>query len=112
MATQTAISPPGVPVLRRSTTLPTALQRPLPTTTTTTTNDIAADQNDAAETLFTHPAARIVCFSASSHSCKSRINTPSATQPGLPWSSKAERVVAVGQTPLPSSASGLCSPQD
>ena len=110
MATQTAISSSpaaaaaAAPVLRRSTTLPTKLQRPLVTTstasTTTLTNDApVADPNDAAETLFTHPAARIVCFSASPNSYKPRTtNTRSATsQLGLPWSSKAERVVAVGE---------------
>lgn len=99
MAAQPAISSPSGPILRRSTTLPTKLLRPL---VTATTNDAPPDPDDAAETLFIHPAARIVCFSASSNSYRSHTDTRSAAHPGLPWSSKTERVVAVGEpTPRP-----------
>jgi len=82
---------------RRSITVPTRLQR-----APSARLDLSPATEDKAETLYVHPAAKVVSFAAASNSVRSPSSVEKRqaqnAEGTLPWASRSERVVAVGMS--------------
>jgi len=81
---------------RRSVTDPTRLQR----APSLNKGDTTTPLEDKAETLYVHPAVKVVSFAASPGPGKALANAgrwhSQNTEGTLPWASRSERVMAVG----------------
>ncbi|KAI9743241.1 MAG: hypothetical protein M1818_003087 [Claussenomyces sp. TS43310] len=96
-STSTSFCTPTTPVLQRSVTLPMRLSEP----TRSQRENISPSQDSQVETLYAHPSARVVKFSAGSRlNAKGFSGDDAATaeeEAGcLSWTSKLERTIAVG----------------